>query len=92
MYYYHFIADTPYCGTEYHELLETKQLMTQKEIKEYCEDVRIQNAECYSYLETGWEDDWESEEQAEEYFSNCSCYCEEITDPDRWEELKEEYA
>lgn len=92
MHYYHFVADTPFIGTENHYFLEVKKPLTEKEIAEECEEYKIDNAGSYSYLVTGWDENWDNEEEMEDYYADCSCYCEEITDPEEWEELQEEYA
>lgn len=86
MYYYHFVADTPFIGTEHHYFLEFKKPLTQKEIDEQCEEFRIENAESYSYMAE--EDDYSEND----YYDDCLCYCEEIIDPEKWKKLQEEYV
>ena len=85
MHYYHFVADAPFIGTEHHYFLEFKKPLTQKEIDEQCEEFRIENAESYSYMVE------ESNYSEDDYYDDCLCYCEEITDPEEWEKLQEEY-
>lgn len=87
MHYYHFVADTPFIETENHYFLELKKPLTQKEINEQCEELKVENAESYSYMV---EEGYYSED--DDYYGDCSCYCEEITDLEEWEELQEEYA
>ena len=90
MYYYIFIAETPYCGTanEYYYAFEHKP--TEAELTEIGEEICINNAESYEYFVTGWgESDFDeySEEEQEEmicnYYADCSYEYREIT--------KEEY-
>lgn len=83
MYYYHFVVETLF--TEHHYFLESKKPLTQKEIDEQYEEFRIEDTESYSYMAE--EDDYSEDD----YYEDCSCYCEEITDPEEWEELKEQY-
>ena len=59
MYYYHFVADTPYCGTEEHYFFEYETPLTTKEINEQCQELAIHNGECYFYLVSGWAEDWD---------------------------------
>ena len=87
MHYYHFVADTPFIGTDSHYFLEFLKPLSQESIDDQCEEYKIENAESYSYMVEEY-----SEEEMDEYYENCSCYCEEITDPEEWEELQEEYA
>lgn len=87
MHYYHFVADTPFIGTENHYFLEFKKPLTQEEINKQCEEFRNENAESYSYMV---EDGYYS--YCSDYYEDYSCYWEEITDPEEWEELQEEYA
>ena len=97
MYYYHFVADTPYCGTEEHYFFEYETPLTTKEINEQCQELAIHNGECYFYLVSGWAEDWDEddiegiEEEIENYYADCSCYCTQITNPEEWKQLIEEY-
>lgn len=91
MYYYHFVADTPFIGTDSHYFLEFLTPLSQAGIDDQCEEYKIENAESYSYMVTGWGEEC-TEEEMDDYYGNCSCYCEQITDPEEWEELQEEYT
>ena len=79
MYYYKFTATTPYCGTDRVELIDREEPMTQSEIDNLCAELAEENGEMYTHLATGWDDDWESEEDEENYFADCCCECEELT-------------
>ena len=91
MHYYHFVADTPFIGTDQHYFLEFFTPLSQASIDNQCEEYKIENAESYSYMVADWGEEC-SEEDMETYYAECSCYCEEITDPEEWEELQEEYT
>ena len=79
MKYYKFTATTPYCGTNMVELVETEEPLEQWAIDEMCTDYAREVGETYSYLATGWDEDWDTEEDEENYFADCSCICEELT-------------
>lgn len=81
--YIHFMGETPYAGTSYDEYVKFDDDTPDSEIDCYSDDLCHENAESFEYLETGWDDDWESEEDRENYYE--SCY-------GSWEEIsKEEY-
>ena len=94
MYYYHFVASTPFCGTDCHEFVECENPMSIAEIDSYCEQLAIDNGDCYIYLVTGWDEEitTDIEEEVDNYYAECSCYCDQITDPQEWQELLEEYG
>lgn len=89
MKYYKFVADTPYCGTEstYYEAYETEP--TEKELNETAADYCHDNAESYDYMVFGWDADpvgdgemteEEYADQMDDYYADCSCYWEEISE------------
>lgn len=90
MFYFKFMAETPYCGTNVEEYHKFDEMPSQAELDEIAECLCRDNAESYEYLVSGWDDenfeDMTEEEQQEEidnYYADC--YCE-------WEEIsKEEY-
>lgn len=71
MRYIRFRGSTPYCGTAYDEVEEFDDSVTDEELDEISEDKRLQNAESYEYLATGWGDDFETEEEREQYYEDC---------------------
>lgn len=87
MFYYKFITNTPYCGTEAEEYYAFDEKPTEQELEEIGEEFCRSNAESYTHLVTGWDNDDLSEEELEEelsyYYDNCEYSWEEIT--------KEEY-
>lgn len=85
MYYFKFVADTPYSGTENTYYLEFLEYPTNAELTETAEEICRENAESYDYLVTGWNDDnFEDEDEAaeavEDYYAGCNCIWEEITE------------
>lgn len=82
MKYYKFIADTPYAGTENTLYLAFKDDVSESFLEECAEEFRFQNAQDYEYLVTGWDEDWESDEEMEQYYDSCSCYYLEISEDD----------
>lgn len=90
--YYKFTASTIYCGTdnEYFVADENEEL-NRKDLDEMAEEYARENAESFEYLVTGWNDDeFEDEDEKQEaldnYYADCNCKYEEITE----EEWKEE--
>ena len=81
--YIHFMGETPYCGTDYNDYIEFEDGTPNNVIDEYSDELCQQNAESFEYLATGWDEDWESEEERESYYENCYGSWEEIS--------KEEY-
>ena len=60
---------TPYCGTD-----TTYWVLAAKEDDIDTEDIDIwvhDGAESFEYLATGWEDDFETEEDREDYYADC---------------------
>lgn len=92
MHYYHFVADTPFVGTEQHYFLEFEKPLSTREIDELCDDFAQDNAGSYSYLITGWDVDEVNEDELNDFIAESTCYCDKITDLKRWKELQEEYA
>lgn len=86
MFYYKFIAETPYCGTEGEKYVCSKEKLSQTELDEMSEEFVRENAKGYEYLVTGWDDEYtdgmsedEIYELIENYYANCSGSWEEIT-------------
>lgn len=81
MYIYEFHVATPYAGTEsiYKEQSETP--IAEIDLNEMLADYVYEKAESFAYLRTGWEEDFEDEEDREMWIADCfeSSY---------WEQLK----
>lgn len=84
MRYIKFSGGTDYCGTEFEDIQAFEDSVTDSELDEQAEEMARENGESYSYLHTGWEDEFEDEDDEEAYFAGCYC---------NWEEVSyEEYA
>lgn len=80
MAYFEIIVDTPYCGTRQEEYIECESM---NEAVSIAEELCRNNAESYEYLVSGWDgENFEdmSEEELEEYYSNCDWCVNEITE------------
>ena len=87
MYYYKFSCDAGYCGTDQIHYLESEEPLTEEEINEICNGHQQDAFDSYSYLATGWGEDFEDEQAEEDFREGCTCYCEEISE----EEYREDW-
>ena len=90
MIYYKFTASTPYCGTENEFYLKYENKPKEDELAATANQFAVDNGQDFEYLVTGWEDDnFDDEEEKQEaldnYYADCECSYEEITE----EEYKE---
>ena len=72
-----------YCGCDVSEVLEVENI---KEAETYAAESIHDYAESYTYLATGWNECFESEEEEEAYYENCTFDIEEITEEEYQEE------
>lgn len=90
MFYFRFIADTPYSGTENTDYRIFKERPTDAELDEMAEEFGQLNAESFEYLVTGWDEDYfdgdEKDEALENYYADCTGTWEEITEEEYNEE------
>lgn len=84
MRYIKFEGGTRYCGTDF-ESYEAYEEIEDSVLDEIAIDLAQDNAESYEYLETGWDEDFEDEEDRENYYADAYCNWTEITE----EEYKE---
>lgn len=89
MRYIKFEGSAPYCGTDFEDVAEFEDTATDGEIDEYAAELAHDNGESYSYLCTGWGENFEDEEDEEIYYANCECGWTEIT-KEEYERMKEE--
>ena len=66
-----------YCGCEVKDDLEVE---TMEEAVFYANENLRDYAESYAYVATGWDKDFESEEEEESYYDNCTFDIDEITE------------
>lgn len=89
--YIHFFGDAGFCGTEYHCFSkftdDTHRLFHPELHLRY----RLGNAESYEYLATGWNSDFDDDQEREIYYEGANGGWEELT-KDRYEEEKERYG
>lgn len=93
MYYYRFTATTPYCGTDNEYYYEFAEPLSDSEKETICEELMQENASGFEYLVHGWcstpEDEGITEEEWQEdidnYYADCYCSCEEITEEEYME-------
>ena len=66
---YKVTCTTPYCGTdaEYWVYADSEESIDKNDLEEWVNE----NAEAYSYLATGWCEDFETEEDEENYYADC---------------------
>ena len=72
-----------YCGCDISEVLEVENI---EEAEAYAAEGIYDYAESYTYVATGWDEDFESEEEEEDYYENCTFDIEEITEEEYQEE------
>lgn len=87
--YYRFTAWTPYAGTEDEFCCEFDKPLTEQELKEMLEEHIQTTAEGYEYLATGWDGDFEDEEERNNYYADCDGEWEEITEEEYISEVGE---
>jgi hypothetical protein len=93
MFYFRFIADTPYCGTENTDYRKFEERPTDTELDEMAEEFGRLNAESYEYLLTGWNDENFEDPDAliaalDGYYTDSTGTWEEITEEEYEEENK----
>lgn len=76
---------TPYCGTDttYWVFADHEGDIPKEELDDWVHE----NAESFEYLATGWDEDFETEEDREDYYADCGC---DISGPYTLEEAAEE--
>ena len=75
MIYVHFQGRNGYSGCDYEEYQAFEDDMTSQEIDEISNELAYENAETYEYIDRGWDNEWESEEDREFYYENAMSYC-----------------
>lgn len=73
-----------YCGCDEVDVME---VLNMKEAEDEATTHLQEYAENYDYVATGWGEDFESDEEREYYYENCSYEIEEITEKEYLEEM-----
>lgn len=72
-----------YCDCDESEVLEVENI---EEAEAYAAEDIYDYAESNAYVATGWDEGFESEEEEEAYYENCTFDIEEITEEEYQEE------
>lgn len=71
MKYVKFMCETPFCGTNNEEYLAFEDSITEGELDDILNDMVYDNAQSFEYCATGWDFNFESEEEREAYYEDC---------------------
>lgn len=84
MKYIKFYGGNGYCGCDFkqYKVYEDEEV-NEDFLNDVAEELGMDNAQSFEYVETGWDNDFESEEERDYYYENCYWSWEEVT--------KEEY-
>lgn len=83
MKYIKFYGGNGYSGCDFEQYEVYEDNITEEALAEIAYDLANDNAQSYEYVVTGWDGEFESEEEREDYYENIECGWEEVT--------KEEY-
>ena len=76
MIYVRYWGGNGYCGCDYEEYYAyDNDEITEAEIEQNATEMAYTNAEQYEHVVTGWNQDWESDEEREDYYDNALGYC-----------------
>ena len=104
MHYYLFRKNTPYCGTEDYEVVESDTPISVEDMKELRKEMARDHGEKYVYLvEQNFDDEenYDTEEDFQDalqdaidsYYCDCECFLEDITtDKEKREEWASDYG
>lgn len=74
MKYVRFSGGNGYCGCDYEVYEKFEDDITEKDLNEISDGLAYENAETYEHVATGWNEDWESEEDMESYYDDALSY------------------
>ena len=80
MVYVKFSGGNGYCGCDFEEYEAYDHEVDDDFLNEVLDELVRDNGESFEYVATGWDNDFESEEERESYYSNCSGSWEIITE------------
>lgn len=73
-----------YCGCDDTEVIEVESM---EDAEAYASECVNDYAETYTHVATGWDEGFESAEEEEMYYENCTYDIEEITEEEYQEEM-----
>ncbi len=85
MRYIKFIGGNGYCGCDIEEYKTFKDGYPDELIDQYARELAESNGEDFEHIATGYDGEFETEEERESYYEDCWCNWEEIT-LEEWEE------
>ena len=75
MKYVRFYGGNGYCGCDYEYYESVDDDVSESEIETYATELGYENAEAYEYVVTGWNEDFETEDDRQEYYEDALSYC-----------------
>lgn len=75
MKYVRFYGGNGYCGCDYEYYESFGDDVSESEIETYATELGYENAESYEYVVTGWNEDFETEDDRQEYYEDALSYC-----------------
>ena len=75
MKYVRFYGGNGYCGCDYEYYESFDDDTSENEIETYATELGYENAESYEYVVTGWNEDFETEDDRQEYYEDALSYC-----------------
>jgi hypothetical protein len=85
MQYVRLVFDNGYCGCEEENYLAFDDECTEKDINAYAQENLQDYAESYAHVATGWDNDFEDEEDEVYYYESCY-YDWDFISKEEWEE------
>lgn len=79
MRFIHFTGGNGFCGCDIDDYEKFPDDTTDEELDQIAEEKAAENAETLEYVATGWDGDFESEEERDAYYENANCSWTEIT-------------
>lgn len=80
MKYVRFWGGNGYCGCDWEEYEEFDDDIAEEELDCRADELATDWAESYEYVVTGWDSDWEDEDDRNDYFENLDYNWEYITE------------
>jgi len=75
MKYVRFYGGNGYCGCDYEEYYQFSDDCPEEEIETCSMDLGYENAENYEYVVTGYDEDFETEDDRQQYYEDALSYC-----------------